>query len=213
MSPDRYSKAPVVSATPAPACEGPPKKFMFSSMLAFLVNCLRVVFRVQSTGLDPARDELEFELLAEVEEQGKPILGICRGEQLMNVHRGGSLHTELSAFYVQEANPRSIRPVKKVSVKSKSRLHEILSADDCTVNSLHNQAVADLGDGVQVSAVEPSGVVQAIEKAPGFWLGVQWHPEYMPQSKPQRQLFRSLVFSASEVSASESSVADSGEPG
>ena len=67
----------------------------------------------------------------------------------------------------------------------------------CRVNALHDQSIKDLGDEVAVSAREPSGVIQAIERrCHPFFIGVQWHPEYIPQSRTQQGLFRALVASS-----------------
>ena len=124
-----------------------------------------------------------------------PILGICRGAQLMNVSLGGSLHQSIEHFYTEEtSNIRSILPRKHVTISPGTILHQVLQTSDCRVNALHEQSIKDLGDDVVVSAAEPTGVVQAIERrGHPFFVGVQWHPEYIPQSTTQQNLFRFLV--------------------
>lgn len=148
-------------------------------------------------GGDPARDRLESALLREALQQGLPILGICRGAQLLNVVSGGSLYRDLADFYVEAPQLRTVWPEKRVIIQANTRLAEILGCQACQVNSLHSQAVHDLAPDMQVAACEPNGVVQAIEhRELPFAIGVQWHPEYLPQRRDQQQLFRALITQA-----------------
>ena len=146
-------------------------------------------------GYDPDRDRLEQHLIRHALYYNVPILGICRGAQLMNVSLGGSLHQSIEHFYTEEtSNIRSILPRKHVTIEPETLLREVLRTSDCRVNALHEQSIKDLGDDVVVSAAEPTGVVQAIERrGHPFFVGVQWHPEYIPQSRTQQNLFRCLV--------------------
>jgi len=165
-------------------------------LIGLLLTVLRAIFaRHSGDAYDPQRDQLEKRVIGHAIAFNLPILGICRGAQLMNVALGGSLHQNIEHFYSEDTNNiRSVLPRKTVLLTPKSHLHRILNTDSCTVNALHNQSVKDLGDDVIVSAVEPSGVIQAIEKqGHRFYIGVQWHPEYIPQSKTQLALFRVLV--------------------
>lgn len=146
---------------------------------------------------DLARDELELDVLARAHERGVPVLGICRGAQLMNVHFGGTLYRDLTQFYADVPARWTILPVKRVDLVEGSQLARAMGTGSVVVNSLHRQAVRTLGEGLVVVASESNGVVQAIEDARHpFRIGVQWHPEYMPQSAPQRRLFRTLVLAA-----------------
>lgn len=148
-------------------------------------------------GIDPARDELEQALLRDAERRGLPVLGICRGAQLMNVLAGGTLHRDLANFYREEPQPWTVLPRKRVEVEAGSRLAEVLGVSRPLVNSLHRQAVNDLGADLRVCARESNGVIQAIEHPERrFWLGVQWHPEFLPQETEQRRLFTKLVEAA-----------------
>ena len=159
-----------------------------------VVYVFRRLFAVKRGGLDHARDELETELLETAERSGAPVLGICRGAQLMNVFRGGSLHQDLSSFYTESPNPWTVFPRKTVDIDESSSLADALGRTRCRVNSLHRQAVDRLGQGLHAVAAEKTGVVQAIEATgPRFFVGVQWHPEYLPQRWEQRRLFRVLV--------------------
>jgi len=163
-------------------------------LLAPFLYLLRLLFSSPHMGLDPARDELETELFKRALADGAPILGICRGAQLMNVQLGGTLHRGLETFYVEEPNPWSVLPRKLVRLYADSVLARTVRRSSMRVNSLHRQAVDRLGQGLRAVAVERNGVVQAVElAASGFCLGVQWHPEYLPQRPEQRRIFRALV--------------------
>jgi putative glutamine amidotransferase len=181
-----------------------------SSLLDWLVGLVLTLFRAvfarhSSQGYDPDRDELEKHHIQYALYYNKPILGICRGAQLMNVTLGGSLHQNIEHFYTEEtSNIRSILPRKSVELVPSSRLRQILDKAQCRVNALHDQSIKALGDEVEVSAVEPTGVIQAIERpSHPFFIGVQWHPEYIPQSRTQQSLFRSLVTSARQRSTTD----------
>jgi putative glutamine amidotransferase len=153
-------------------------------------------------GGDPQRDQLESSLLRQALQRTLPVLGICRGAQLLNVVAGGSLHRDLADFYVETPQLTTVWPEKKVIIEPGSRLAEILGSGRCRVNSLHSQAVNDLATGMRIVAREPNGVVQAIEhhELP-FAIGVQWHPEYLPQRRNQQELFRALVRQAAQQRA------------
>jgi putative glutamine amidotransferase len=144
--------------------------------------------------LDRGRDRLERALLALAVERDLPILGICRGAQLLNVYFGGTLFAGLDSFYEETPAIRTVLPRKRIAIEPSSRLARVLGTTSCRVNSLHRQAIRSVGEGLVVVAREPSGVVQAVEQtAHDFRIGVQWHPEYIPQHQHQRGLFEGLV--------------------
>lgn len=159
------------------------------------VYAARLVFGLKSlSGADPQRDAMESALLDEALETGLPVLGICRGAQLINVHRGGTLHRDLSGFYSERPQLRTILPRKAVELAPGSVLAEVTGRRRMLVNALHDQAVDRLGQDVRVGAVEESGVVQAVECTDrAFVLGVQWHPEFLPRHRAHEALFRELV--------------------
>ena len=168
-------------------------------LVGLVLSVFRAIFARHSIqGYDRARDSMEQDIIRQALQRDLPVLGICRGAQLMNVALGGSLHQDIGHFYSEDTNNvRSILPRKKIDIKGDSRLRRMLGIPDCYVNALHNQSIKQLGDNVIVSAREPNGVIQAIEKHDHrFFIGVQWHPEYMPQSRTQQNLFRGLVASA-----------------
>lgn len=147
-----------------------------------------------SRSVDPLRDEFELSVLNLAAKRGLPVMGICRGAQLLNVHAGGTLHGDLKDMRHQTSNKGTLLPRKNVKIEHGSRLARMLGAETSRVNSLHHQAVKTLGDGFVVSARDRDEIVQGIESIDEpLRLGVQWHPEYMPQRQDQRQLFQGFV--------------------
>lgn len=147
--------------------------------------------------IDPERDRLEKEAFETAERRGLPVLGICRGSQMINVMRGGSLHEDIHAVYEAAPRMRTVLPRKQVTIEPDSRLGRILGADRCRVNCLHHQSVDRLGDGMAVVAQDDHGIVQAVESGgPRFVVGVQWHPEFLLANRAQQGLFRHLAAAA-----------------
>lgn len=169
----------------------------FWSLTYPIVFLIRIFFSKKGHGLDKDRDQLEFNLVAQAEKKGIPVLGICRGSQLINVYFKGSLHQDINPFYEEEPNPYSVFPVKTVFIKAGSKLAEILEVPELRVNALHRQAVKERGTHIEVVAQEENEVVQAIESTThDFIVGVQWHPEYLVQKKHHRRIFKALVQAA-----------------
>ncbi len=139
---------------------------------------------------DRERDHFEMTMIRRALHENIPVLGICRGAQLINVVANGSLHQDIRAQRKITSNRRYITPIKWVDLETGSRLQKTLGVDKLKVNSLHNQAVDRIGEGLSVIARDQDGFVQAIEGHFGFLLGVQWHPEYLPYKSAQRQLFK-----------------------
>ncbi len=154
--------------------------------------------------LSPQRDGLELPLVEMLLERDKPLLGICRGAQVLNVVLGGSLVQDLTVLEPQ-GRPKLWKhetildvPAHPIDVAPGSLLHDIVGADTAEVNSSHTQCVATLGAGVVVTGRATDGIVEAIEVPDRrFCLGVQWHPEYTWELLPHdRGLFHALVDAA-----------------
>ncbi len=168
-------------------------------LVALPLALLRILFsRHTRENYDPQRDNMEKQLIRRALQAQIPLLGICRGAQLINVTLGGSLHQRIDHFYMEgTSNLRSVLPRKRVAIEADSRLATILATQACQVNALHDQCVREVGEGLRVVACESNGVTQAIELSGAeFVIGVQWHPEYLPQSQRQQRLFRALVTAA-----------------
>ena len=147
-----------------------------------------------SRSVDTLRDQFELSVLDLAAERNLPVMGICRGAQLLNVYAGGSLHSDLQDLRQHTSNKGTLLPRKPVTIEPDSQLARMIGAESSRVNSLHHQAVKTLGDGLAISARDRDNIVQGIESvAEPLRIGVQWHPEYMPQRSDQRRLFQSFV--------------------
>ncbi len=154
---------------------------------------------VPESTFDRARDELEIALLKEAEGRRLPILGVCRGAQLINVVRGGNLHQNIFEIYPTAQRLHTPLPRKRIRIKPGSRLAAITGTEPSVVNALHTQSVDRLGQDLCEVAWDEAEIVQAIESERArFVLGVQWHPEYLVFSRRDQRLFRALVKAARE---------------
>lgn len=139
---------------------------------------------------DRVRDLYEIELFWECAIQGKPVLGICRGHQLLNVALGGSLHQDISsqiegaARHVdREAYDQNQHEIDIVPGSGLARVYGMLK--HARVNSIHHQCVKTLGRGLTVEAVSPAdGVIEAVRwSGSSYAVGLQWHPEFHPSGE------------------------------
>jgi putative glutamine amidotransferase len=152
---------------------------------------------------EPGRDEYEIELVRRAIEADIPLLAICRGIQVLNVARGGTLIQHIPDEVGTTVNHRVPTPPHSIAhevwIESESMLERLMgerfeAGEACPVNSRHHQAPKDLGEGLIASATAPDGVIEAIED-PGrrFCLGVQWHPENFWRTGEFRTLFEAFV--------------------
>ena len=156
---------------------------------------------------DPARDRLELTMARWAMADHRPVLGVCRGLQLMNLAAGGTLYQDLGEqmpgsikhdFFPFEGNHRRDFLAHEVTLAEGSRIADILGAARVRVNSMHHQGIRDLGDGLVATATAPDGLIEGAEAADGsFFVGVQWHPEALTESDPRtRRLFEEFVAAA-----------------
>ena len=152
---------------------------------------------------DPFRDATTLPLIPHVVSAGMPILAICRGFQEMNVAFGGTLWQklhEVPGFRNHRENPdapldEQYGPAHEVELTPGGLLHDLAGETRITVNSLHSQGVQRLGDGLEIEARAPDGVIEAfsVRGAPSFAIAVQWHPEWKFEQNPfSRALFRAF---------------------
>lgn len=171
-------------------------------VIGVLVWLSRKLFSLEFTTQleDKERDELEFQIVEKAVQKKLPILGICRGAQLLNVYFGGSLHQDIADFYTEQPHLHSVLPLSTVIIDPQSRLHSILHKKYTKVNSLHHQSVKTVGLNLKAVAHETNGLIEAIEHLElPFVIGVQWHPEFMVTDRRQRRIFQSLVQEASKA--------------
>ncbi len=133
--------------------------------------------------IKPQRTNFEMKITRAALERNMPVLGICGGQQLINVALGGTLIQHIPDEHLESLDHHKgdIRhePCHTVKIFKDTLLHHIIEKEGLSVNSIHHQAVKDLGQGVIVNATAPDGIIEGIE-APKykFCLGVQWHPEF-----------------------------------
>lgn len=149
---------------------------------------------------EPELDRFELELARTAVARGLPVLGICRGMQVLNVALGGSLHQHLPDLegevdHRQTAPPSE--PTHRVTLSRASRLTKVIGRRYVEVNSFHHQGLHALGKGLEVAGRAADGHVEAIEvRGRRFTFGVQWHAECLMDRPEQLALFRGLVRAA-----------------
>ena len=159
-------------------------------------------------GLDMNRDRAELALAQWAAEADKPVLGICRGTQVLNVALGGSLVQDIHSMvpnslrhmFDETETPREAT-THSIKVTDGSRLSSLIQSSEAAVNSWHHQSLKQIAKDLRVVATAPDGIVEAIE-LPGhrFALGVQWHPEWLYHQQPEMaRLFSGLIEAASTI--------------
>jgi len=156
--------------------------------------------------VSPARDQMEISLLPMVMELQKPILGICRGIQVLNIALGGNIWQDIPSqvtrdFPLAHSQPFSYdMPCHTVALTEGSLLARISESSSIEVNSMHHQAVKDLAPGLIASAYSTDYLIEALEMPDyPFFIGVQWHPEYLwEKNKEAFRLFQTFVKACKE---------------
>jgi len=154
----------------------------------------------KTTKANNARMSFEVYLMKAVLKKNKPLLGICAGQQLLNVILGGTLYQDIASCIKTDIKHKleseegdSSQDRHYIDIKKESLLYKIVKKERYKVNSHHHQAVNKLGDGLEASAIAPDGVIEAIEHPKyKFCLGVEWHPEY-EKNKEDSLIIKALV--------------------
>jgi putative glutamine amidotransferase len=159
--------------------------------------------------IDPARDRVELQLTRWCIADRKPLLGLCRGAQVINVALGGTLYQDIEA-QLPEAIKHDYYPTAgfernhlahEVTLQAGSRLCRLLEQPRVLVNSMHHQGIKVLAPDLVPAATAPDGLVEAVEssRTDHFMVGVQWHPEVFEMADPHtRHLFREFIAAAAE---------------
>jgi putative glutamine amidotransferase len=150
------------------------------------------------------RDMFELYLIERAMEKKLPILGVCRGLQILNVKLGGTLYQdvqkEMDGSIRHDWHEENSEPISRsllvhpVSFDGNSRLHTLVGKDSVDVNSLHHQGIKDLGKGLVASGHSPDGLVEAVEMPDyPYLVGVQWHPEELYSTPVWKNFFDNFV--------------------
>lgn len=155
--------------------------------------------KFENVQMNQSRDDFEFKLLDLARHNRHPILGICRGIQVINVRFGGTLYQDLKSETAlnldhQQTGSRSDTTHSVTLTDPESKLASAFKGS-CRVNSLHHQAIHRLGHGLKVIAHSEDGLVEAVEAADEypFLLAVQWHPEEISDHPEQRKIFEMFL--------------------
>ncbi|MHC1740306.1 MAG: gamma-glutamyl-gamma-aminobutyrate hydrolase family protein [Anaerolineaceae bacterium] len=151
-------------------------------------------------GISTERDEMESALVRLSVESNWPLLAICRGVQIVNVAIGGTLYTDIPSQYESSLDHDTPRErgrdffAHEVTIIEGTVLARILNLPHLMVNSFHHQAVQKVAAGLKVSATADDGLVEGLELPNHpFFVGVQWHPECLPEQPEQRALFETFI--------------------
>lgn len=144
--------------------------------------------------LDPDRDRLEIKWIRWALEHNLPLLGICRGAQLINVVLGGTLYHDIRPLRRLTYNRPGLLATKQVRLAPDSRLARICGKTQLRVNSLHHQAIRRAGKGLVAVGWDRDKITQAVECiGDRAIIGVQWHPEYLLYIPSQFSIFQALL--------------------
>ena len=144
--------------------------------------------------VDKPRTDFELKIARLALKKNKPILGICGGQQLLNVALNGSLiqHITKTNIKHEQVQPRN-KVTHKVQVNLKSKLYKIVKKKEFRVNSAHHQAIKKIGKNLNINAIAEDGIIEGIEsKNHKFFIGIQWHPEFLITNSDKR-IFKAFI--------------------
>jgi putative glutamine amidotransferase len=158
-------------------------------------TCYGATFERETSDVDDDRDRSELALVAAALQGGAPILGICRGAELVNVAFGGTLRQHLPAAEgINHTQPRRrYETVHGILLEPESLLAEVVGGKELDVNSIHHQGIDVVGDDLDPVGQAEDGLVEVVENRQRRVLAVQWHPECLPRERASRQLFSWLI--------------------
>ncbi|MET0621206.1 MAG: gamma-glutamyl-gamma-aminobutyrate hydrolase family protein [Thermoanaerobaculia bacterium] len=154
--------------------------------------------------VDPERDRIDFALFEQARRAGAPVLGICRGLQVVNVALGGTLVQDIpeerpSDIVHARSREEKTRLDHTVAITPDTRLAALAAAAEVRVNSRHHQAIETVAPGLAISGTSPDGLPEAVESAGDAWVvAVQWHPENLAGDPVSSRLFADFVRAARE---------------
>lgn len=169
-------------------CDG----FLFSGGLDLAPALYGEEVKFDNVETDAARDDFEGAIFPLVYKTEKPVLGICRGLQAINVFLGGTLHQHIDGHKQTESGENQTQRAKVVEG---SKLHTVTGASELMINTFHHQAINKLADCLAIDAVADDGTVEAVHhKERDFFVAVQWHPEiYFKNDEPMQKLFCEFI--------------------
>src|SRR5260221_4113893 len=156
------------------------------------------------TSINPDRDRSEIEITRWAAGDNKPLLGICRGVQVVNVALGGTLYRDIPSEYQTDFDHELSSKIARdhaahdIQIDSGSKLADVLGLEKVHVNTLHHQALREVAPRLTITAHATDGIIEGVELPDSrFFVGVQWHPEEMTTySEPMRRLFGAFVDAA-----------------
>tara|TARA_B100001013_G_scaffold331623_1_gene247341 strand:+ start:216 stop:935 length:720 start_codon:yes stop_codon:yes gene_type:complete len=149
------------------------------------------------------RTEFEYNICKKSLKKNIPVLGICGGEQLLNVYFGGTLIQNIKTTFPNALNHEQIEPRNKtshsVSINKSSKLYKIIKQDRIEVNSAHYQSVNIVGKNITISGKSIDGIIESIENNNYKWcIGVQWHPEFLI-TKADKLILKNFIYCANKI--------------
>ncbi len=146
---------------------------------------------------NPDRYDFESEIINYALKMGTPLLGICRGYQMINELMGGSLENLPGKAHLQKE--AGAQPSHRIFVERETILYQAIQSEEVEVNSFHSQAIDQVGNGLKITSYSKDKVIESMEGTTSqFILGLQFHPEFMVESEKMNHIYRSFIRAAEE---------------